>query len=42
MTHITPGQRFRNAVAEEQPLQVVGTLTAYTARMADAVGSKAL
>ena len=42
MTHITPGQRFRNAVQDEQPLQVVGTLTAYTARMAEAVGYKAL
>lgn len=42
MTYITPGQRFRNAVQEEQPLQVVGTLTAYTARMAQAVGYKAL
>lgn len=42
MTYITPGQRFRNAVQEEQPLQVVGTLTAYTAKMAEAVGYRAL
>ncbi|MFD1972970.1 methylisocitrate lyase [Trinickia caryophylli] len=38
----TPGAAFRAAVAESQPLQVVGAITAYAARMAEAVGFKAL
>jgi methylisocitrate lyase len=38
----TPGARFRCAVQEEQPLQVVGAITAYAARMAEATGFKAL
>ncbi len=38
----SPGGRFRQAVAEEKPLQVVGAITAYTARMAEAVGFRAL
>ncbi|HSX60142.1 MAG TPA: methylisocitrate lyase [Tahibacter sp.] len=36
------GTRFREAVAAEQPLQVVGTITAYAARMAERVGFKAI
>src|SRR5579863_9755734 len=36
------GERFRASVAEEKPLQVVGAINAYTARMAEAVGYKAL
>ncbi len=36
------GARFRAAVAEEQPLQVVGTITAYAARMAKRTGFKAI
>ena len=36
------GQKFRDAVAQERPLQVVGTINAYTARMAEASGFKAL
>lgn len=36
------GTRFREAVATEQPLQVVGTITAYAARMAERVGFKAI
>ena len=36
------GARFRVAVAEEKPLQVVGAITAYAARMAEATGFKAL
>ena len=36
------GARFRAAVAEEQPLQVVGTITAYAARMARRTGYKAI
>lgn len=38
----TPGYRFAQAVAAEKPLQLVGTINAYTARMAEAVGYKAL
>lgn len=42
MTLLTAGQRFREAVKTEQPLQCVGTMTAYAAKMAEAVGFKAL
>jgi methylisocitrate lyase len=38
----SPGERFRSAVAEEKPLQVVGAINAYTARMAEATGFRAL
>jgi methylisocitrate lyase len=38
----TAGQLFRGAVATEQPLQVVGAINAYAARMAEATGYKAL
>jgi len=41
-TNISPGRKFRSAVAEERPLQVVGAITAYTARMAEATGFRAL
>ena len=43
-TEITssPGQRFRNAVAEENPLQVVGAINAYSAIMAERAGFRAL
>ena len=36
------GQQFRAAVAAEKPLQVIGAINAYTARMAEATGFKAL
>jgi methylisocitrate lyase len=36
------GAAFRQAVAEHPPLQVVGAITAYAAKMAEAVGFKAL
>ena len=36
------GARFRAAVAEERPLQVVGSITAYAALMARRVGFRAL
>jgi len=39
---MTPGAKFREAVAAEKPLKVVGAITAYAARMAQAVGFKAL
>jgi len=38
----TPGQRFRLAVAQEQPLQVVGAVNAYAAMLAEHAGFKAL
>lgn len=36
------GARFRAAVEEERPLQVVGTLNAYTARLAERTGYRAI
>jgi methylisocitrate lyase len=36
------GARFRAAIAEEKPLQVIGAINAYTARMAEATGFRAL
>src|SRR6202158_1370900 len=36
------GARFRSAMSEERPLQVVGAINAYAARMAAACGFKAL
>jgi methylisocitrate lyase len=36
------GAKFRAAVATESPLQVVGAITAYAARMAERVGFKAI
>jgi methylisocitrate lyase len=43
-THIqaSPGQRFRTAMCEEKPLQVAGTITALAARLAEAVGFRAV
>ena len=38
----SPGARLRAAVRSERPLQAVGAITAYTARLAKAVGFKAL
>jgi methylisocitrate lyase len=38
----SPGARFRLAVAQEKPLQVAGTVNAYTARLAQATGFRAL
>jgi methylisocitrate lyase len=38
----SPGARFRAAMAEERPLQVVGAINAYAARMAAACGFRAL
>jgi methylisocitrate lyase len=38
----TPGARLRQAVAEERPLQVVGTINAYHAMMAERTGYRAL
>jgi len=38
----TAGKRFREAVAKQSPLQVVGTINAYCAMMAQAVGHQAI
>lgn len=38
----SPGHRFRAAVKTERPLQVIGAINAYTARMAEATGFRAL
>ncbi|MGK7295919.1 MAG: methylisocitrate lyase [Candidatus Wenzhouxiangella sp. M2_3B_020] len=38
----TPGRRFRDLVAGEPPLQVVGTINALAARMAEKIGHKAI
>lgn len=38
----SPGRRFRNAVSEECPLQVVGVINAYAAIMAERVGFRAI
>jgi len=40
--HESAGEAFRTAVAEEKPLQVAGTINAYTARLAEATGFRAL
>jgi len=39
---VSAGERFRAALAEERPLQIVGAINAYTARMAEATGFRAL
>ena len=41
-TIASPGARLRSAVSQERPLQVVGAINAFTARMAAACGFKAL
>jgi methylisocitrate lyase len=38
----TPGSMLRAAVASERPLQIVGTINAYTARLAQACGYRAI
>src|SRR5882724_3556077 len=42
MSSGSAGARFRAAVADERPLQVVGCIYAYAARMAERVGFKAI
>jgi methylisocitrate lyase len=39
---MSPGKRFRQAVATHRPLQVVGTINAYCAMMAEQVGHQAI
>lgn len=42
MSQTSAGARFRAAVAAEKPLQVIGAINAYHAKMAERVGYKAL
>ncbi len=42
MAQESPGHKFRQAVADHAPLQVVGTINAFTARMAKQIGHKAI
>ena len=42
MTKLTAGGRFRKALEEANPLQIVGTTNAYHAMMAERVGHKAI
>src|SRR2546430_17462817 len=39
---MTAGEKFRKAVAEEKPLQVIGTINAYHALMAKRSGYRAI
>lgn len=39
---LSPGARFRKALKESQPLQIVGTINAYAAMMAERVGHQAI
>ncbi|MGH8691251.1 MAG: methylisocitrate lyase, partial [Burkholderiales bacterium] len=39
---MTPGDKFRKAVGEEKPLQIIGTICAYHAVMAERVGYRAI
>src|SRR5687768_18465135 len=39
---MTPGARFRQALKEEKPLQIIGTICAYHAVMAKRVGYRAI
>ncbi|HWA96290.1 MAG TPA: methylisocitrate lyase [Terracidiphilus sp.] len=41
-TNHSPGEMLRAAVCEERPLQVAGAINAYTARLAEATGFRAL
>ncbi len=42
MSNKTAGEKLRAAVAEEHPLQIIGAINAYHARMAERVGYRAL
>src|SRR4249919_2696476 len=42
MTASSAGAKFRTAVREEKPLQVVGTINAYDARLAERSGYRAI
>ena len=38
----SPGKKFRQAIASNNPLMVVGAINAYCAKMAETIGHKAL
>ena len=42
MSDATPGEKFRKALFDEKPLQCVGTLNAYTARLAERSGYRSI
>jgi methylisocitrate lyase len=42
MTEATPGARFRQALQQEKPLQVAGTINAYAAMLAERAGFHAI
>src|SRR5215813_2305068 len=42
MTIVSAGAKFRQAVKDEKPLQVVGTINAYHARLAERSGYRAV
>jgi methylisocitrate lyase len=42
MSNLTAGQKFRAAITANPPLQIVGTINAYTAMMAERTGHQAL
>ncbi|MBR9870047.1 MAG: methylisocitrate lyase, partial [Gammaproteobacteria bacterium] len=42
MAKLSAGARFRKALKENQPLQIVGTINAYAAMMAERVGHQAI
>jgi methylisocitrate lyase len=42
MENLTPGKKLHMAVSAEKPLQMVGTINAFTARMAEKTGYKAI
>ena len=42
MSQVSAGARFRTAIREESPLQVMGAITAYAGLMAKRTGYKAL
>ena len=39
---LSPGARFRGALVDEKPLQVVGVIDAYAARLAEKSGFRAI
>jgi len=42
LQYMTPGQRFRQALVDNAPLQIVGTINAYCAMMAKKAGHQAI
>lgn len=39
---VSQGQKFRQAIVDNQPLQIMGTINAYTAMMAERIGHNAI